>query len=294
VPPAASCEVLRVQTRQILEKHCAPCHQAPANQANFSFCLDVDALARAVSSTGKRFLVPGFPEQSRMFERVANREMPPAIVTQRPTQEEIAVLRGWIAGCVMLGTGGLGTLDAGVRSDADTERDPGPGCGKPGQPCCPANSCDSGGCCVLGYCRADGQTCPGGPGGDEVPGSCARGSCVTSGIACGSLNEACCGVIRSCTAPGVVCPMAQSICHPCGHEGGPCCRNGGLSTCRDGLDCVNNAYPNPGTCAPCGAMGQACCGDGPAARRRCNASLVCQFGGGTAFLCQPSPADAGP
>ena len=88
--------------------------------------------------------------------------------------------------------------------------------------------------------------------------------------------------------------MGHSICQPCGDEGGPCCRNGGLSTCREGLDCVNNAYPNPGTCAPCGAMGQACCGDGPAARRRCSAGLTCHFGGGTAFLCEAPAADAGP
>jgi hypothetical protein len=53
-------------------------------------------------------------------------------------------------------------------------------------------------------------------------------------------------------------------------------------------------------CAPCGAQDQACCGDGPAARRRCNAGLGCQFKGGAAFLCEPpdgtpdAAAEAGP
>jgi mono/diheme cytochrome c family protein len=78
-PGATDCTGLRTQARRILEVNCAACHQDPANQANFSFCLDVDRLAMSVSSTGKRFLVPGSPEQSRLFERVANGEMPPAV-----------------------------------------------------------------------------------------------------------------------------------------------------------------------------------------------------------------------
>jgi hypothetical protein len=293
-PAGADCDSLRTQARRILETNCASCHQDPANQANFSFCMDVDRLAMSVSSTGKRFLVPGSPEQSRLFERVANGEMPPAIVTQRPTSADVMTLRQWIAGCVMLGSGGFGTLDAGARPDSLPEPDPGPGCGKPGQTCCVANSCDSGGCCVLGSCRGNGQTCPGGPGGDSLPGICASGSCATAGIPCGSLKQACCGVVRSCTAPGAVCPMGGMTCQACGDKGGPCCKNGGLSTCREGLNCVNNAFPNPGMCAPCGERDQACCGDGPAARRHCASGLACQFKGGAAFLCEPADVDAGP
>src|SRR4029453_5525544 len=102
--------MLRAQARQVLERNCAPCHQAPANQANFSFCLDVDMLAATTSSTGKKNLVPGAPEQSALFERVANGEMPPAIVKQRPTEADVAVLRQWIAGCVVLGAGDFGNL----------------------------------------------------------------------------------------------------------------------------------------------------------------------------------------
>jgi hypothetical protein len=296
-PPAqTACAELRAGARRVLEVNCAPCHQAPANQANFSFCLDVDRLASAVSSTGKKFLVPGAPEQSRLFERMANGEMPPAVVTQRPTPAEVAILRDWIAGCVMLGSGGFGSLDAGAAPDADPGPDPGPGCGKPRQPCCPANSCEAGGCCVLGYCRGNGQSCPGGPGGDALPGTCTNGSCVTAGIGCGGVDQACCGVVRSCTASAAVCPPGMSTCKPCGEAGGLCCRNGGLSTCREGFNCINNTYPNPGMCAPCGARGQTCCGDGPAARRHCNAGLTCRFEGGAAFVCEadvPAAADGG-
>jgi hypothetical protein len=258
--------------------------------ANFSFVLDVDILATAVSSTGKRFIVPGYPQQSRLYERVANGEMPPAVITTRPNGSDLQALAQWISSCINLGTGGFGKLDAGAP---DVVGEP------PASPCTPANACPNGGCCVSGYCRLNGQTCTAPSGGDNIPGTCTNGSCAVPGMPpCGNLNQACCGAIKICTAPGAVCPAGGATCQPCGKAGGVCCRVGGLSSCDPGLDCVNNMIGNPGTCKPCGGPGQDCCGEGLAARRTCNPGLTCQFLGGTQFICgggagnQP-PVDAG-
>jgi hypothetical protein len=287
---AAGCDSVKTEALRILKTNCAPCHQNPANQANFSFVLDVDRLAMSASSTGKRFIVAGYPEQSRLFERVANGEMPPPIITQRPTANDVMALRQWISGCITLGTGGFGQLDAGAP---DTISEP------PSSPCAQGNVCPNGGCCVDGYCRLNGQACTAPGGGDNIPGTCTSGSCVVAGQpACGNVNQPCCGAIKLCTAPGAVCPRDGATCVACGKSGGTCCKVGGLSSCDPGLDCVNNAFPNPGTCKPCGGNGQDCCGEGIAARRTCNAGLTCQFLGGTMFICgggtgNPPPADAG-
>jgi hypothetical protein len=275
--PAAAdpCTMVRTDALRILKTNCAPCHQDPANQANFSFCLDVDKLAMATSSTGKKFLVPGSPEMSRVFERVANNEMPPAAITQRPSKDDVNLLRQWITSCAQVGAGGFGKLDAGMAPDVAPEPDPGPGCGKSRQPCCEANTCEAGGCCVFGFCRGNGQSCTGGPGGNDIPGMCMNGSCLNMGATCGSVHQACCGVIRSCTAAQAVCGADAPVCEACGKAGGACCKNGGRASCLDGLTCVGQSLTRDGSCQPCGGMAQACCGVGQIASRTCNAGLSC-------------------
>jgi hypothetical protein len=303
-PAADGCTMVRSAALRILKTNCAPCHQEPANQANFSFCLDVDRLASATSSTGKKFLVPGSPEMSRLFERVANNEMPPAAITQRPTKDDVTSLRQWIASCAQPGIGGFGKLDGGAPPDVAAEPDPGPGCGKSRQPCCEANTCENGGCCVLGFCRSNGQVCIGGPGGNDIPGTCMNGSCINQGAACGSLNQACCGVVKSCTAAQAVCGTGTPVCQPCGKAGGACCKNGGRASCLDGFTCVGQTLVRDGTCEACGGEGQACCGTGSIASRTCNAKLTCVFNNGVATCASSAappvdaatalPADAAP
>jgi Planctomycete cytochrome C len=284
-----SCDSVKTEALRVLKSNCAACHQNPANQANFSFVLDVDMLAMAVSSTGKRFVVPGYPEQSRLFERVANGEMPPAIVAQRPTANDVAALRAWISGCIAVGSGGFGRLDAGAP---DVVGEP------PADPCASNNACPNGGCCVGGYCRPNGRPCTSPAGGDNIAGMCTNGSCVAPGAPpCGNLNQACCGVIKICTAASTVCQPGGSTCQPCGKMGARCCQVGGGANCDPGLGCVVMATGDPGTCKPCGGRGQDCCGLG--LRRTCNNGLTCQFVSGAKFVCdtaggqQPPPPDAG-
>jgi hypothetical protein len=97
-------------------------------------------------------------------------------------------------------------------------------CGAPGQPCCPGNLCQPGGCCDRDsaasnpVCRAAGGACTSGV-------SCAGGACG----ACGGAGEPCCQGIF-CTAAATVCappmPGANHDCEPCGEPGQPCCANG--------------------------------------------------------------------
>jgi hypothetical protein len=98
--PVDPCEVTTNQAREILQMNCSGCHQAPAHQGNFDFCLELDTLTTAVASTGKRFLVPGEPEASRLYQRAMAGEMPPVGRSPRPTTSDLSVLHEWITSCL--------------------------------------------------------------------------------------------------------------------------------------------------------------------------------------------------
>src|SRR5204862_1576277 len=102
-PPAAvNCAANKAKARAVLETNCAFCHQAPANMGRFDFILDPDTLTTATGTSGARFVVPGSPDKSRLYQRAAAGEMPPAGRMPRPSQDDIAVLRDWIASCVTM------------------------------------------------------------------------------------------------------------------------------------------------------------------------------------------------
>jgi hypothetical protein len=77
----------------------------------FDFVLDDERLKTAVSMTvddaGKplRFVVPGDPEQSRLYRRIVVGEMPPVQAPPLPANpipavSDVSVLRAWIASCL--------------------------------------------------------------------------------------------------------------------------------------------------------------------------------------------------
>jgi len=230
-------------------------------------------------------VVPGDPDGSRLYQRVAAREMPPPERSQRPTTDDISRLRSWIAGCVVGSRrpADAATPDAGIPDAPTVDADPpAEGCGLPGQECCDANLCEEGGCCVIGRCHASGQSC--GDGLSGFAGTCRAGSCVNAeGAACGATTQPCCGG-TSCTATRAYCGSSAS-CEICGGMNQPCCGTGGGGTCSEGLDCQGNVFPRPGSCLPCGALGQPCCGNGVAALQRCEAGLTCRFTPGLGTLC---------
>ena len=290
-PPSSSdgCDPVRAQARTIRLNNCAICHQAPAKEGNFYFVLDDDTLAKAVSASGQRFIVPGEPDSSRLYRRVAAGEMPPKSRSQRPTADEIAVLRQWISTCMLAGGSAPDASPPAAGSDAGAAApDPGDGCGKPGQVCCGANACEGGACCVLGVCRGNGQACGGGTGiggmMDGLPGMCVDGTCRNNGASCGGTGQACCGESGSCTAPHTGCSMA-GMCQTCGESGQPCCTNGGAATCVTGQSCSFTGFGRPSMCEPCGGDGQPCCGNGIAAQKMCNAGLTCRFVAGMGDHC---------
>jgi len=288
-PSADPCDPVRAQARDIRQNNCAICHQSPAKEGNFYFVLDDELLAKAVSATGQRFIVPGAPDQSRLFRRVAAGEMPPKSRAQRPTPEEVTLLRDWISRCMVAG-GGSSPPDASppAPADAGAAPDPGDGCGKPGQSCCGANACEGGACCVLGVCRASGQACGGGTGigglPEGLPGMCVDGTCRNGGESCGAPGQPCCGESGSCTAPHAGCAMG-GMCQACGEAGQPCCSNGGAATCVAGQSCSFTGFGRTSMCEPCGADGQPCCGNGIAAQKTCNTGLTCRFAAGMGDHC---------
>lgn len=75
----------------ILKTHCADCHSGgKATKGGFGFVLDRDRLV------GRLLVVPGKAQQSDLFVRIQQGEMPPPARKNRPSQAELAVLQQWI------------------------------------------------------------------------------------------------------------------------------------------------------------------------------------------------------
>jgi hypothetical protein len=119
------CVLTTLQARDILRTDCAGCHGggspgAHQGETPFDFVLDFDKLkvARSTAPGMPRFAVPGFPEASRVYVRVARGEMPPvqplgSPALPRPTVSDISVLYQLIASCL----GPPEVSDGGVEHD---------------------------------------------------------------------------------------------------------------------------------------------------------------------------------
>ena len=90
----ATASSLPEEALAIFEKHCKECHGTPgAGEAGFDYVLDLKRL----TSGPRPKVIPGKPEASRLFKRVANKEMPPEEKHDPLTSGEIETLRNWIA-----------------------------------------------------------------------------------------------------------------------------------------------------------------------------------------------------
>jgi hypothetical protein len=106
------CVLTTLQATEILGTYCAGCHGggspgAHQGQTPLDFVLDFDKLkvARSTVPGNPRFAVPGFPDASRLYVRIAGGEMPPVPPLglpplPRPTVSDISVLYEWIASCL--------------------------------------------------------------------------------------------------------------------------------------------------------------------------------------------------
>ena len=105
------------QAKEILTKNCAGCHGGGpgASQGQFDCVLDFDKLKTRTSVSVQdprdptkpmRFLVPGDPDSSRVYQRMFRGEMPPVLPfgvvkdMPRPTISDVSVLREWIINCM--------------------------------------------------------------------------------------------------------------------------------------------------------------------------------------------------
>lgn len=107
------CVATTRQATEILTSYCSECHAPPGAAGGFSSILDFPTLLNARSTTQRdavsnepvRLLIPGLPEQSRLYLRARSGEMPPRrdpALPQlpRPTTSALSVLHTWIESCL--------------------------------------------------------------------------------------------------------------------------------------------------------------------------------------------------
>ena len=85
-------ELTRAQrAEEVLIRNCHSCHgKNGSNEGGFNFVLNREELI----NTG--FVLPGDPDNSDLFARMANNEMPPPGQTPRPSGSDIALIKKWI------------------------------------------------------------------------------------------------------------------------------------------------------------------------------------------------------
>lgn len=132
-----ACSATTWHATDILRTYCAQCHGggdsgARQGQPPFDFVLDFQRMMTARSATvpdprdpalGMVFIVPGYPEYSRVYQRIANNEMPPMLPVgldplPRPTISDLSVLYTWIASCM---GPAASAPDAGVSDASPTD-----------------------------------------------------------------------------------------------------------------------------------------------------------------------------
>jgi hypothetical protein len=266
------CTATREQALEILTTYCAGCHggRTPAEKhGDFNTILDTSALVMGVSSTVNdpqnptmkmRLLVPGNPDDSRIYLRVSHGEMPPPAMlglppNPTPTISDISVLREWITNCIAPTTAppATGEGDGGPPTETPPPASPdaGPSVGGKVDAGAPPSSPPDAAPRVDVAPRADAAMPP--------PGT----------MSCGLIGQACCATGIACTAPASRC--GGVTCEACGAANQLCCAN---RTCDMGTECVVNNNRG-GTCEVCGGRGQRCCGNGAIATMTCQAGLVC-------------------
>jgi mono/diheme cytochrome c family protein len=90
--PVHAAEPLAARARGVLECYCYQCHgRGGTAKGGFGYVLDRDRLVN------HKKIVPGKADESELYQRVRDREMPPKGKTPRPTPQDVALLEKWIA-----------------------------------------------------------------------------------------------------------------------------------------------------------------------------------------------------
>ena len=86
---SAQADDVAAAAQQVLSERCFSCHgESGANEGGFNYALNRKHLVREL-------VVPGSPEESKLFQRISSGEMPPD--GDRLTEEEVQALKVWIA-----------------------------------------------------------------------------------------------------------------------------------------------------------------------------------------------------
>jgi hypothetical protein len=115
------CVQIEAESLVIRTRSCAPCHQTPntLSGTSLTYILE-DSMLVTGSSTDNpppvRFLIPGDPAGSFIYQKVSSGAMPPpneqilggdaAAALVYPTPSDVSVLYGWILNCVQGTDGG--------------------------------------------------------------------------------------------------------------------------------------------------------------------------------------------
>ncbi len=113
MPADSACAKTALDAHEILRANCAVCHdigQASSGVPRFDFLMDDEQLKaktwERMGQPAQRFLIPGDPDNSVVYERAAiSRNMPPVQgdpqqpFYPRVTYSEASVLREWILNC---------------------------------------------------------------------------------------------------------------------------------------------------------------------------------------------------
>jgi hypothetical protein len=139
------CVLITSQATSILQANCAHCHGggspgARQGQPPFDCVLDFEKLKTMTStsvrdprdpSRGMRFLIPGDPDNSRLYVRIARAEMPPVPPLgldpiPLPSVSDVSLLRTWISSCLGIkASAGAGGATAGSPAVASASLDGG-------------------------------------------------------------------------------------------------------------------------------------------------------------------------
>lgn len=91
-PAAADEPDLAKQARAVFKTHCYRCHgENGAIEGGLNYIADLSKLV------ARKKVVPGKPDASRLFKRMDEGTMPPPEEKPRPSPDEIAIIRKWIA-----------------------------------------------------------------------------------------------------------------------------------------------------------------------------------------------------
>src|SRR5581483_2273804 len=104
---------LAQRAKAVFQAHCYRCHgQDGAVESGFNYLMDLGQLV------GRRKVVPGKPEESKVYLRMAKGQMPPPGEEPRPSPDDLDTVKRWIAAGAPLP--GSATSSRTVLSSADT------------------------------------------------------------------------------------------------------------------------------------------------------------------------------